>query len=264
MKNSDSEKMEEMSEQSGIHRREPAFENTDGGVTEAQQSFTVKNLPADEQPREKVLRYGIESVSNADLFAIILRTGTRGYPITTLCRDLMEDNNNLFLNLERKSREEIMGISGIGQLKAMQIEAVMEIVRRYCRERIGERVQITRSSVIFDLMRTVNGNLPHEEMWAIFVNRSNHVTGTFRASVGGSAATVFDSKKIIRKAILARAEGIILCHNHPSGNLNRSPQDDVVTRRFKEACATVDINFLDHVIVTSDGYYSYHDNSGIV
>lgn len=146
--------------------------------------LTVKEMPADMQPRERVRRFGIGSLSNADLFAIILRTGTRGYPITDLCRDLMSMNENLFLNLERLSREQIMEINGIGELKAMQVEAVMEIVRRYSRERVGNRVQIVGPSTIFDIMRPEIGNLPHEEMWAIFLNHRNQIIGKMRVSEG--------------------------------------------------------------------------------
>lgn len=226
-------------------------------------SVTVKNLPADDQPRERAKRFGISSLSNADLFAIILRTGTRGYPITTMCRDLMKMNQNLFLNLERWSLEQIMEINGIGELKAMQILAVMEIVRRYSRERIGDRVRIRDANTVYQLMRPEIANLPHEEMWAIFVNRANHVIGKLRVSQGGSTATVFDIKKIIKNALMAGAEGVVLCHNHPSGTLLPSGPDDNITRKFKEACRSIDLTPLDHLIITTEGYYSYQASSSI-
>lgn len=222
--------------------------------------LTVKDLPADEQPRERVLKYGIGSLSNADLFAIILRTGASGYPVTDLCRDLMRMNDNLFLNLERKSREQIMEIKGIGELKAMQIEAVMEIVRRYGREQVGERVRIKTSRNIYDLMRHDIANLPYEEMWVLFLNVSLRVIGRLRVSQGGSTATVFDVKKVIRNALYAHAESIVLCHNHPSGTNFPSGADDAVTKSCKEACKAMDLKLLDHVIVTTDGFYSYNDN----
>lgn len=225
--------------------------------------LTVKEMPADLQPRERARRFGIGALSNADLFAIILRTGTRGYPITDLCRDLMQMNQNLFLNLERLSREQIMEINGVGELKAMQIEAVMEIVRRYSRERVGDRIQITGPNTIFDIMRPEIGNLPHEEMWAIFMNHRNQIIGKMRVSEGSATATVFDAKKIIRRALATHAEGVALCHNHPSGALMPSGPDDIITRKFKEACKALDLNFLDHLIVTTDGYYSYRDRSSI-
>lgn len=224
----------------------------------------VKDMEADDQPRERVKKYGISALSTADLFALILRTGTVGNPITNLCRDLMKMNGNLLLNLERRSRAELMEIDGIGELKAMQIEAVMEIVRRYSRESVNDRVSILSSRTIYDIMRPEIANLPHEEMWALFLNRANRLIGRLRISEGGSAATVFDIKKIVKNALLAHAEGVALCHNHPSGNLRPSGPDDSITRKFKEACAALDITFLDHLIITPEGYYSYADSSSLI
>ncbi len=242
----------------------PDYTPAMNGEQHESSGLTVKDLPADDQPRERAKRFGISSLSNADLFAIILRTGTRGYPITTLCRDLMKMNQNLFLNLERQTREQIMEINGIGELKAMQIEAVMEIVRRYSREKVGDRVCIKESRTVYEVMRPEIANLPNEEMWALFLNRANRIIGKLRASQGGATSTVFDLKKIIKNALMANAEGVVLCHNHPSGNARPSGQDDNITRRFAEACKTLDLNFVDHLIVTTDGYYSYNDSSSII
>lgn len=231
---------------------------------ESSSPLTVKDMPADEQPRERLLKYGISSLTTADLFAIILRTGTKGYPITDICRDLMRMNDNHLLDLARKTREQIMEMKGIGQLKAMQIEAVMEIVRRYCREKIGERVRIKTAQDAYELMRYEIGNLPYEEMWVIFLNRSQHVIGKMRVSEGGTRATLFDVKKVIRSAIYAHAEALILCHNHPSGNSRPSPQDDKVTTICRKACDTVELNLLDHLIITPDSYYSYSQNTDLL
>lgn len=225
---------------------------------------TVKDLPPDEQPRERALKYGVGALSNADLFAIILRTGTSGYPITDLCRDMMRMNENLILNLERKSRQQIMEMKGIGETKALQIEAVMEIVRRYCREQIGERVHVKTAKTVFDIMKPEIANLPYEEMWVLFLNRSNRIVSKLRISEGGSTSTVFDVKKVVRNALYAHAESIVLCHNHPSGNIRPSGADDAVTKSCNEACRSMDIKLLDHVILTTDGYYSYNESSSIL
>lgn len=226
--------------------------------------MNFKDLPPDEQPREKAMRYGMSSLTTSELFAIILRTGARGYPITDLCRDLMRDNDNQLLNLERKTREQIMEIKGIGELKALQIVAVMEIVRRYSRERMGEKVEVKSARTVFELMKAEIGNLPYEEMWVLFLNQSNRITGRMRVSEGGSVSTVFDVKKIVRNALYAHAQSIILCHNHPSGNIRPSAQDDNVTRICRDACRTMDIRMLDHLIITSDDFYSYSENSGLI
>lgn len=224
----------------------------------------VKELAPDEQPRERALLYGIGSLSNADLLAIILRTGMTGYPVTEICRDIMRMNQNLFINLERRSRNELMELKGIGELKALQVEAIMEIVRRYSRESIGDRVKISSADDIYALMKPDIANLPHEEMWAVFLNRSNMVLGRMRVSSGSSTATVFDLKKIVRNALLERAEAVILCHNHPSGQLRPSGPDDAITRKFKEACFALDLTFLDHLIISTEGYYSYSNESSII
>lgn len=223
--------------------------------------LTVKELDDDDQPRVRAKKYGISSLSNAELFALILRVGTRGYPITTLCRDLMKRNENLIGNLERNTLDQLMEIPGVGELKAYQVMAVMEIVRRYGRERVGDRVKISSSSDIYNIMRHEIGNLAYEEMWVIFLNRGNKVIGKMRISSGSSVGTVFDVKKILKNALLAHAEGVALCHNHPSGTLMPSAPDDQVTRKLKSACQQLDLNMLDHVIVTADGYYSYADQA---
>lgn len=224
---------------------------------------TVKEQDPDDRPREIARTRGVEALSNAQLFALILRTGTPGYPITDLCRDLMQMNENFIGNLKRCTVEQLMEIRGIGEMKAYQIKAVMEIVRRYCDEKIGERPRITSSADIYDMMRHVIGDLPHEEIWVLFLNRGNYVIGKMRVSAGSSVASVFDVKKILKNALLAHAEGVILTHNHPSGTLRPSSQDDSITRKLKDACCQLDITFLDHVIVTAGGSYSYMDNGRI-
>lgn len=220
----------------------------------------VKDMDADDQPRERAMKYGISTLSTPDLWAIILRTGIVGKPITELCRDIMRDCGGSLFNLQRRSREEIKHIPGIGDTKALQIEAVMEIAKRFNTEKMSERYQIASSQSIYELMRHEIGNLPHEEVWAIYLNRKNEVIGKSRITTGSSVASVFDVKAILRESLMMRAEGLVLCHNHPSGNLIPSPDDDRITRRMKEGAATMDIRMLDHVIVTVNGYYSYNDS----
>lgn len=221
---------------------------------------TVKEQAPDDRPREIAKARGVEALSNAQLFALILRTGTPGYPITDMCRDLMQMNENFIGNLKRCTLEQLMEIRGIGEMKAFQIKAVMEIVSRYCEEQVGDRPRITSSADIYDMMRHVIGDLPHEEIWTVFLNRGNYVIGKMRVSSGSSVASVFDVKKILKNALLARAEGLVMTHNHPSGTLMPSGQDDQITCKLKDACRQLDIMFLDHVIVTSGGFYSYMDH----
>lgn len=221
--------------------------------------LTVKEMDPDDQPRERALRHGCSVLSTPDLWALILRTGTQGKPVTELCRDIMRSAQGSLLSLERKHRAELMATKGVGTTKALQIEAVMELVRRYLTERVGQKVRISGPSDIFDVMRPLIGNLPHEEIWALFLNRQNVVVGELMITRGSAVASVFDLKKIIREALLREAEGLALAHNHPSGNLCPSMQDDEITRKLSTACRSMDLRFLDHLIVTAGGYYSYRD-----
>lgn len=223
--------------------------------------MTVKEMDPDDQPREKAMKHGCKVLPTADLWALILRTGLPGKPITEMCRDLMRACDGRLFNLERMERRQLMAVKGIGATKALQIEAVMEMIRRYCNEAVGERVKIRSSKDIYDTMRHEIGNLPHEEIWALFLNRANEVIGRERITQGSAVASVFDMRKILKEALLRNAEGLVLCHNHPSGNLMPSPQDDSITRKMKSGCEAMDLRFLDHLIVTADGFYSYCDQS---
>ncbi len=221
---------------------------------------TVKNLDADDQPRIKATISGCAVLSTADLWALILRTGTPGNPITALARDLMRCNGGKLHTLERRTRKELMAIKGIGITKALQIEAVMELMRRYNAETSGDNPVISSSRDIFRIMAPKIGNIPHEEMWAIMLNRRNEVVKLFQISVGSSVATIFDIKKLLKAALLENTCSIILCHNHPSEGNKPSTQDDNVTLRCKAGCEAMDIKLLDHLIICSDTYFSYADN----
>ncbi len=220
----------------------------------------VKDMDADDQPRERALKYGISTLSTPDLWALILRTGLKGKPITQLCRDLMRDNCQSLFQLERKTLKEIMATKGIGVTKGLQILATMEITRRYNREKVGEKYIINSSQAIYDLMRSEIGNLPHEEIWAIYLGRRNDVILKKRITSGSATASIFDVKAILKEALLIDAQGIALAHNHPSGNLVPSGPDDQITRKMKEGAQLLELRMLDHIIVTSTGFYSYFDS----
>lgn len=223
---------------------------------------TIKQMARDERPRERAMIYGIDSLTTAELLAIILRTGQPGLPITDLCRQLMGDNNNSLLRLARRSRKELMLTKGIGTAKALQIEAMMEIMKRYGRELTEtnpESTFIKNSESIHHLMRYRLANLDHEEVWVLLLNRRNQVINEFRLTSGSSIASVFDTKMIIKRALLEGAEGLALCHNHPSGNLRPSTQDDQITRKLYAACQAMELRMIDHVILSTEGFYSYAD-----
>ena len=225
--------------------------------------LTIKEMSKDERPRERAINHGIGSLTTAELLAIILRTGQPGMPITDLCRQLMGDNDNSLLRLARRTRNELMLTKGIGAAKALQIEAMMEIMRRYHLELTDSTTRklhsIKTSQSIYERMRYRIANLDHEEVWIMLLNRRNQVIKEFQLTSGSSVASVFDTKMIIKRALLEGAEGLVMCHNHPSGNLRPSSQDDNITRKLNEACRTMDLRMLDHVILSVDGFYSYCD-----
>lgn len=225
--------------------------------------LTIKEMNKEERPRERAINHGIGALTTAELLAIILRTGQQGFPITDLCRQLMSDNGNSLLRLARRSRQELTLTKGIGDAKALQVEALMEITRRYHLELTDSATRnldpIKTSDSIFQRMRYRIANLDHEEVWILLLNRRNQVIKEFRLTSGSAIASVFDTKMILKRALLENAEGIVMCHNHPSGNLRPSPQDDNITRKLFGACGAMDLRLLDHVIVSVDGYYSYAD-----
>lgn len=244
----------------GLEAREPQFQ-PDAPVR------TIKEMNQDERPRERAINHGIGSLTTAELLALILRTGQPGLPITDLCRQLMKDNDNSLLRLERRSRSELRLTKGIGDAKALQIEAMMEVMRRYQKEIIDKSTQrldlIKSAASIHERMRHRIANLDHEEVWIMLLSRRNEVIKEFRLTSGSSIASIFDTKMIIKRALLEDAQGIAMCHNHPSGNLRPSPQDDSITRKLSDACKTMELRFLDHVIITVGGYFSYSEEGRI-
>lgn len=235
---------------------------------------TIKDLPSFLQPRERARELGLSALTNAELLALILRTGTVGHPVTEICNEIFRRNGNSFHSLERRTRQDFLEIEGIGETKALQIEVINEIIRRYCSENAIAKTQFTQAKDILDFIQPLIGNLPHEEMWAIYIDHSNRVISKMRISSGSNKATVFDVKIVMRRALLEHADAIVLCHNHPSGNMRPSAQDDDVTRKMKTACQAMGLRMLDHIIVgpyASSGddaiaaepnrnYYSYFDN----
>lgn len=225
--------------------------------------LTIKEMCKEERPRERAVNHGIESLTNAELLALILRTGQQGLPITDLCRQLMADNDQSLLRLARRSRNELMLTKGIGEAKALQVEAMMELTKRYHRELIDSDTRqlsiVKASSTIHNRLRYRIANLPHEEVWILLLNRRNQIIKEFRLTSGSAVASLFDIKMIIKRALLEDAEGLAMCHNHPSGSLRPSSQDDNITRKLLAACQTMDLRMLDHVIISVDGYYSYAD-----
>lgn len=211
------------------------------------------------RPREKALANGIGTLTLPELWALILGSGTRGINVIDMCTDLMKRNDFNLTILSRRSLKQLSAVKGLGPNKALQISATLEIARRYQQQQLPEQPSINCSKDAYQLMRPEISHLGHEEMWILFLNRSNHVTKLHQASRGTTTATLFDLKGILKEALLEQAEGLIMVHNHPSGNCTPSTQDDTITLRCREACRTLDLRLLDHIIVTPAKYYSYRD-----
>lgn len=222
-------------------------------------ALTLKDMDADLQPREKALTHGIHTLSVSELLAIVLRTGLPGRPVTLICRELMRDNDNSLHTLQKRDRQELTACKGIGMTKALQLEALMELINRYNLETETPNPLIRTSADASAVIRPRIGNLDHEEIWAMLLNRRHQVVRISRITSGGINASVFDVRMLMKQVIMEGCSAMVLCHNHPSGTLRPSPQDDAITRKCKEACAVFDVTMLDHVIVTSHGYYSYRD-----
>ncbi|MBD5186214.1 MAG: DNA repair protein RadC [Bacteroides sp.] len=235
-------------------------------VTSPFSSIRVQDLQEDDRPREKALRHGIKALSNAELLAIVLGGGLPGMSVLDMSRDILLKTDNSLINLSRAEIGEMKRkFKGVGTAKAILVSAVFELGRRWRDEMAdaeSRRPTQVRSSE--DAYRFIRGRvelLPHEEFWVLMLSRSNIITEARCISQGGTAATVVDAKLLFRHAIDSLASSIILVHNHPSGNLKPSMEDDNLTRRLGEAGKLLDIRVIDHLIVTRDGYYSYADQS---
>lgn len=223
----------------------------------------IKDIDASERPYEKAKEFGMASLSNPDLLAIILRSGTPGSPITHTCKEIMRTFGNAFRTLNRASFEDLRSFKGVGEVKAMQILAILEIIRRFNREDLADLIHIKTPQDMARMMTTLIGAEPIEHIYAACLSQSMRLLKLVEISRGLATASVFDVKPIIKAALAVDAQGIMLCHNHPSGNMTPSPQDDRITREISDACRILKIRFLDHVIVgggSTDNplFYSYY------
>ena len=222
----------------------------------------IEDLAADDRPREKALRNGINSLSNAELIAIIFGNGIKGKSVLTMSQELLARNNSRLSDIARKGIREIVKENpGIGPAKAISLAAAIELGMRCQAETPAERVRITGSQSVYDMMRSKLQLLNHEEFWIVLLSRANLVIDTMRLSQGGSAGTVVDTK-LLFKRVLEYGDvvaGIILVHNHPSGTCRPSREDDMLTQRIKSGGELLDIKVLDHLIITPSSYYSYND-----
>ncbi len=221
----------------------------------------IKDLGEDERPVEKMLAKGPGALSNAELLAILLRSGSSGLNAMDTSRLLLAKADGKLSGLASLSSEGLRSVPGIGDMKASSVMAAFELGRRFWQEGSGlSKVSVTGPGVIFRTMRPVLMGLDHEECWILYLNRANYLTGREMLSRGGRSATVIDIKMTVSRAIEKKAEGVVLVHNHPSGNPVPGEADIRETRLLKKALESVDISLVDHVVVSDDSFFSFADN----
>lgn len=221
--------------------------------------FTIKNWAEDDRPREKLIQKGKVSLSDAELLAILIGSGSRDQSAVDLCKKILSGTGNSLSELGKLSINQLTGYKGIGQAKAVAIVAALELGRRRRTEEALEKKKITSSASVFELMQPIIGELPHEEFWIIYLNNSNKVIDQLQLSKGGITGTLVDVRLVLKKALELGATSIILSHNHPSGNLSPSSADKQLTQKLKTAGESLDIKILDHIIVTEKSYFSFAD-----
>jgi DNA repair protein RadC len=224
--------------------------------------LSVKNWSPEDQPREKLLLKGVNALSNAELLAIILRSGTKEESVVELSKRILQSVGNDLNKLGKVSANELIAnFKGIGEAKSIGIVAALELGKRRKAKDLSTCKKILCSMDIYYYFYPLLCDLPHEEFWAILLNRNNRIIDKIKISQGGTSETFVDGKLIYKEAISRLASSVILCHNHPSGNHKPSPEDDKVTKGIKIGLETLGISLLDHVIVADGKYYSYADEN---
>jgi DNA repair protein RadC len=219
----------------------------------------IKAWAEEDRPREKLLLRGKHSLTEAELIAILISTGSANETAVDVARRILSSCSNDLNALGRMNVPELKKFKGIGEAKALSIVAALELGRRRKETKEVKREKVTSSREAVDLMQPLLGELSHEEFWIIFLNRANCILGKQQISMGGMSGTVADPRVIFKAALDQKAVSIILCHNHPSGNNQPSAADVQLTKNISEAGRVLEITVLDHIIVTQHGFYSFAD-----
>ena len=224
-----------------------------------EQNFSIKNWAEDDKPREKLMLKGKTALSDAELVAILIGSGSRNESAVGLSKRILASVDANLNALGKLSLKQLMDFKGIGEAKAVTIMAALELGRRRRAEESVELYKITSSKVVFEIMQPIIGELPHEEFWVLYLNNSNKVIHKSQLSKGGITGTVVDVRLLFKTALEHNSVSIILTHNHPSGKLQASDADKDITKKLKIAGEQLDIKVLDHIIITENGYLSFQD-----
>jgi DNA repair protein RadC len=227
------------------------------------ESFSIKLWAEDDRPREKLALKGKSVLSDAELLAILIGSGSKNESAVALCKRILASVNNNLNALGKLSIQQLSEFKGIGEAKAISVIAAVELGRRRKNEEVKELTKVTSSKSIFDLMQPLIGELPYEEFWVLFLNNSMKVLHKSQLSKGGITGTVVDLRIVFKLALEQNATSIVLVHNHPSGSLQPSTADFEITKKIQIAGKTLDISVIDHLIVTETNYYSFKDEGKI-
>lgn len=224
-----------------------------------QASFSIKNWSDDDKPREKLVQKGKSALSDAELIAILIGSGSKNESAVALSKKILASVNNNLNELGKLSIKQLTQFKGIGEAKAVSIISALEIGRRKRGEEVQKITKINSSRDAFELLRPRIGDLEHEEFWILYLNNANKVLHSALLSKGGLTGTLVDVRIVMRQALELGAIALVLAHNHPSGTLKPSKGDRDVTAKLKRAALALDITILDHIIVTEKDYFSFAD-----
>ena len=225
---------------------------------------SMKYWAVEDRPREKVMASGIQHLSDVELLAILIRSGTRNVTAVELARLILEEAQNNLNELGKMNLDDLLKIRGIGPAKAITLMSAMELGRRRTGLRTEEKIAVKSSETVYSFFQPMLGDLEHEEFWLLMLNRANRVIGRFKVSQGGLSGTVIDTRIILKKALDNLATSIIVCHNHPSGNRKPSDADVKITEKLKKAADMLEIKLLDHLIIADKSYFSFADEGLIL
>ena len=220
---------------------------------------TIKDWSVEDRPREKLLKSGVQTLSNAELIALLIGSGTREASAVHVARNILASAGNNLQELAKLTTDDLLKIKGIGTARAITLLAALELGIRKNSSYNGEAVMIKNSQTAHEVLVPTLGGLQHEEFWIIILNRAHKVIKTEKISQGGLTGTVIDTRMILKHALDKRATSLIIAHNHPSGNRKPSDADVKITRKIKNAAEIMDIQVLDHIIVAGDHYFSFAD-----
>lgn len=225
--------------------------------------LTINQWAEEDRPREKMMMHGASALSNAELLAILIGSGSAEESAVELMRKVLMDYHNNLNELGKASVDELCRYKGIGPAKAITVLAASELGKRRKEERVDERMAIRSSKDVYECFYSLMCDLPTEECWILLLNQASKIIDKVKISAGGLNAAAVDVRCILREALLKRASAIALCHNHPSGSIRPSREDDRLTQQVNQASQCMNIRLVDHVILTDGSFYSYADEGRI-